>query len=195
VTSALPISLDDPDPEPVHHSRPRTERFLLRPAPHREPPFDDEQASRHLILVGPLDQPLPFDALDGAAPSALRLQPETDPFAARPTGRNELPEATVVARRLVIGVIETVTGRRPPSQLRDHTSPTVQAGLARDAGRINRLGTARRPAALHSLHVAEPTDGVAEVAAVLRVGDRFRALALRLEGLDGRWRCVRLQIG
>ena len=101
----------------------------------------------------------------------------------------------MLARRLVIGVIETATGRRSASQLRHHTSPTVLAGLARDAGRISRLGTSQRPAALHSLHVTEPADGVAEVAAVLRVGDRFRALALRLEGLDGRWRCVRLQIG
>jgi len=45
------------------------------------------------------------------------------------------------------------------------------------------------------VHIAEPIDGIAEVAAVVRVGDRFRAIAFRLEGLDGRWRCVRLQIG
>ena len=95
----------------------------------------------------------------------------------------------------MIGVIETATGRRPASQLRQHTSPTVHAGLARDAGRIDRLGSARRPATLHSVHITEPADAVAEVTAVLRVGDRFRALALRLEGFEGRWRCVRLQIG
>jgi len=173
--------------------------FALRPAPHREPPFDDELPARHLSLVGPLDQPLPFDALPSGLLPFEQLGTEAparpDPFAARPTGRHELPEPGVQARRLVIGMIETVTGRRPASQLRHHTSPTVQAGLARDAGRITRLGTARRPATLHSLHVTEPADGVAEVAAVLRVEGRFRALALRLEGLDGRWRCVRLQIG
>jgi hypothetical protein len=192
--SALPAELAGPEPV-AHAGRPSA----LRPAPHREPPFDDELAARHLSLVGPLDQPLPFDtvafeALGGDAPP-LGVRTRSDPFAQRPTGRSELPEPGVLARRLVIGMIETVTGRRPASQLRHHTSPTVQAGLARDAGRITRLGTARRPATLHSLHVTEPADGVAEVAAVLRVGDRFRALALRLEGLDGRWRCVRLQIG
>jgi hypothetical protein len=194
-TSALPVALDELDHDPMAGTLPAAQRFLLRPAPPREPPFDDEHTGRHLSLVGPLDQPLPFGAIDQAPPAAQQVRPLTDPFAARPTGRDELPEPTVVARRLVIGVIETVTGRRAPTQLRHHTSPTVQAGLARDAGRISRLGTARRPAALHSLHVTEPADGVAEVAAVLRVGDRFRALALRLEGLDGRWRCVRLQIG
>jgi hypothetical protein len=188
--SAASAALDEPARPAPHHIR--TPRFLARPAPHREPPFDDELPGRHLSLVGPLDQPLPMAAPEPAAPSG-RLQP--DPFAIRPTGRHELPDPTVLARRLVIGVIETATGRRSASQLRHHTSPAVQAGLARDAGRISRLGTARRPASLHSLHVAEPADGVAEVAAVLRIGDRFRALALRLEGLDGRWRCVRLQIG
>lgn len=190
--SAAP-ALDEPA---VAHPAPlpvTVEQFVLRPAPCREPPFDDELPSRHLSLVGPLDQPLPFDGPD--RPSALRLTTESDTFAVRPTGRHELPEPAAFARRLVIGVIETATGRRSAAQLRQHTSPTVQAGLLRDAGRIDRLGTARRPATLHSLHFTEPADGVAEVAAVLRVGDRFRALALRLEGLDGRWRCVRLQIG
>ena len=38
-------------------------------------------------------------------------------------------------------------------------------------------------------------DGVVEAAATVRVGARYRAIAFRLEGLDGRWRCVRLQIG
>jgi len=195
--TALPALLDEHDHPPAlgHPGSGTQQRLTLRPAPRREPPFDDEQPGRRLSLVGPLDQPLPFDDLDQTAPTPLLLRPLADPFAVRPTGRQELPDPTVLARRLVIGVIETATGRRSASQLRHHTSPAVQAGLARDAGRISRLGTARRPAALHSLHVAEPADGVAEVAAVLRVGDRFRALALRLEGLDGRWRCVRLQIG
>ncbi|MEO6502449.1 MAG: Rv3235 family protein [Jatrophihabitantaceae bacterium] len=189
-TSTAPVHTDRLDRAPG-----ASPRFLTRPAPRREPPFDDELLARHLSLVGPLDQPLPFDTAGPNAPSAMRLRAESDEFAARPTGRQELPEPAAFARRLVIGVVETATGRRSASQLRHHTSPTVQAGLARDAGRISRLGTTHRPATLHSLHITEPADGVAEVAAVLRVGDRFRALALRLEGLDGRWRCVRLQIG
>lgn len=169
-------------------------RFSLRPAPVREPPYDDERPGRQLSLVGPLDQPLPFHSTDPGAPSPLRLA-SADPFGARPTGRTELPEPAAYARRLLIAVIETATGRRPASQLSQHTAPSVQAGLARDAGKISRLGSPARPATLHSVHLAEPADGVAEVAAVVRIGDRFRAVALRLEGLDGRWRCVRLQIG
>jgi hypothetical protein len=170
-------------------------RYVVKPAPQREPPFDDELPARHLTVVGPLDRPLPFDSADPIAPSALRLQTDSDPFGVQPTGRQDLPELAAFARRLVIAIIETATGRRPAAQLRQHTAPAVLAGLARDAGKITRLGSAQRPATLHSLHFAEPADGVAEIAAIVRVGDRFRALALRLEGLDGRWRCVRLQIG
>ena len=188
--SAIPV-LHELDSEPAGSTQ-GAMPFLLRAAPRREPAFDDEQPRRHLSLVGPLDQPLPFDSV--GAP-ASRLAAEPDPPESRPTGLRELPEPAAFARRLLIGVIETATGRRPASQLRQHTSPTVHAGLARDAGRMDRLGTARRPATLHSVHITEPADAVAEVTAVLRVGDRFRALALRLEGSDGRWRCVRLQIG
>lgn len=168
-------------------------RYWAEPAPHREPPFDDELPERHLSLVGPLDQPLPLD--DAGEGPVLQPSAPAEPFEDQPIEDDELPEPALMARRLVIGVVEIATGRRSPAQLRHHTSPTVQAGLVRDAGRITRLGTRHRPAALHSLHVTEPADGVAEVAAVLRIENRFRALALRLEGLDGRWRCVRLQIG
>jgi hypothetical protein len=194
--SAAPADLRQAHPGSA--TRPQSEagsrQHRVRPAPRREPPFDDELTERHLSLVGPLDQPLPLDGLGlAAAPVPQPTAPDSGPV--RPTGCHELPEPAPMARRLVIGVVEIATRRRSASQLRHHTSPAVQAGLVRDAGRITRLGTAQRPAALHSLHVIEPSDGVAEVAAVLRIENRFRALALRLEGLDGRWRCVRLQIG
>jgi hypothetical protein len=171
------------------------QQFIVRSAPPREPPFDDELTTDPRSVAGPYDRPLPFDSTDPHRPSDLRLSGGTDPFAAQPTGRQDLPEVSTFTRRLVIAIIETATGRRSAAQLSQHTAPAVQAGLARDAGKINRLGSAHRPARLHSVHVTEPADGVAEVAAIVRVGDRFRALALRLEGLDGRWRCVRLQIG
>ena len=179
------------DREPVSS----TPRYTVKVAPVREPPFDDEVPPRHLTVVGPLDQRLPFVTPNPDTVSRLRQATRSDPFALRPTGRDELPDPALFARRFVIAVIETAAGRRPVSHLGRHTAPAVQAGLARTAGQITRLGTAQRPATLHSVHFTEPADGVAEVAAVVRIGDRFRAIALRLEGLDGRWRCVRLQIG
>jgi hypothetical protein len=48
---------------------------------------------------------------------------------------------------------------------------------------------------VRSVRVSEPHDGVAEVCAVVQQGPRCRAIALRLEGIDGRWQCTALQIG
>ncbi|HEU5271821.1 MAG TPA: Rv3235 family protein [Jatrophihabitans sp.] len=164
--------------------------FRLQPAPNREPPFDDEPASGRSGLAGSRDQQLPFVVAEAAAP---RFRPLGR--AGEPEPRDQLPEPGRFARRFAIAVIEAATGRRTAGQLSNYTSPGVQAGLVRDAGRINRLGTAARPASLHSMHVVEPADGVVEAAAIVRVETRYRAIAFRLEGVNGRWRCVRLQIG
>jgi hypothetical protein len=48
---------------------------------------------------------------------------------------------------------------------------------------------------LGAVHVCEPVDGVAEVSAVARRDGRAHAVAARLEGIDGRWRCTAVQIG
>jgi len=70
----------------------------------------------------------------------------------------------------------------------------VFSALLADLDRPARRAWAQ-PAVVRSVRVCEPADGVAELSAVVQAGARFRAIAARLEGLDGRWRCVRLQIG
>jgi uncharacterized protein DUF6459 len=159
--------------------------ITVRPAPRREPPFDDELPERHLQLVGPHDRPLPF------APSQRRLTDKRDLFAARPTGRGELPDPRWFGRRLLIAALEVLGGRRSPQQLAPHLSHAVLSGMLAGSQRT----TWAQPATLRSLRVCEPADGVAEISAVVQLGPRFRAVAARLEGLDGRWRCVRLQLG
>jgi hypothetical protein len=47
---------------------------------------------------------------------------------------------------------------------------------------------------LQTVHVTQPADGVVEACTVFRLGRRTRALALRMEGLDGRWRCTALRL-
>jgi hypothetical protein len=46
-----------------------------------------------------------------------------------------------------------------------------------------------------SVRADEPVDGIAELAATVRIGPRVRAVAMRLEAPDGRWRCTLLQLG
>ena len=47
---------------------------------------------------------------------------------------------------------------------------------------------------LVSVRVCEPADGVAEVSVAFRRAERVRALAFRIQGVDGRWRMTALQL-
>jgi hypothetical protein len=163
--------------------------ITVRPAPRREPPFDDEVT--HLRLVGRHDRALPFESWPGRPQESGLWQ------AVQPTRRGDLPDPATWGRRMLIAVLEARAGRRALPQLAPLLSPGVQAGLARD---LARSAASHRQAGateqrVRSIHVCEPVDGVAELAAVIQIGPRVRAVAARLEGQDGRWRCVRLQIG
>lgn len=171
-----------------HVELPLTGGCTLRPAPHREPPFEDESSAAVLSLVTAYDQQLPFDPSHSIGESRSLARQERARL-------GQLPDPAALGRRLVIAIIELATGRRSALHLNRHFAPAVLSGLARDAGRITRLGTEGRPATLHSIHAVSPADGVSELVAVVQVGARFRAIALRLEAKNGRWRCVRLQIG
>jgi hypothetical protein len=100
----------------------------------------------------------------------------------------------VAGRRLLTLTLEALAGRRPMTQLQPVTSAGVFAALS--AGRRPpwcAQGTA--PLVVGRVHVCEPVDGVAEISAVARRGGRAHAVAARLEGIDGRWRCTALQVG
>ncbi|HEY8865326.1 MAG TPA: Rv3235 family protein [Solirubrobacteraceae bacterium] len=161
--------------------------MTVRPAPRREPPFDDEIPPRRLYAVGPLDQPLPFEP-------AVRGERA---IAARPPQRTDLPDPAMWGRRLLIGIIETAAGRRPLQQLAALLSQSVAHGLGADFERAAQRRRAHwtHAATVRSVRACEPAEGVAELCATVQVGPRVRAVALRLESHDGRWRCTRLQLG
>lgn len=171
--------------------------WRVEAAPVREPRFDDEQTRRHLSLVSASAPTLPFSGHETAAPLVHQrgTGAGADYFDAQPTGRKELPDVERFGRQLFTGLLEVLAGRRAPNQLAPLTSAGIYAGIVRDAMGNDRLGCAGRRPTLQSMRVSEPADGVAEISAVVRIGVRCRAMAARVEGLDGRWRCVRLQIG
>jgi hypothetical protein len=158
---------------------------VIRPAPRREPPFDDELPG--IARPGPYDQRLPFDP----PPARPRLWRAAPP---RPSG---LPEPAAWGRRLLVGLIETAAGRRPLHQLAGLLSPSVSRGIGADFERAAQLGTPHwlHRAAVRSLRVSEPAPGVAELCATVETGRRVRAVAIRLEEHHGRWCCTRLQLG
>jgi hypothetical protein len=157
----------------------------IRPAPRREPPFDDEIVDVR-ALPGPYDRSLPFEL-----PQPPSLWP-AGPHSPRATA-----EVVRWARRLLIGLIEAAGSRRPLHQLAGMVSGPVIRGLGGDFERGARAGSP------HWLHGANPrtvrasrvSDGVVEVCATVEVGSRVRAVALRAEAQHGRWMCTRLQLG
>lgn len=181
---------------------------VLRAVP-TDPPYDEPDVERPdpftplaLVLprrVGPAAFALPTfagyadreqaDDADGRVVEAeLRRL-----FGRRRTARSDLPSPGPRAAAAVRLLLEVVVGERPVRQVASWVSPRVLAGLEhRSPGQRAALG--RRPM-LRSLRVTEPADAVAEITAVVTLGERVRAVALRLEGLDGRWTVTALHVG
>lgn len=127
------------------------------------------------------------------ARAGVGLDGDFDP---QPTPRSALPEPRGWAARLVQAMVEVVAGDRPSSQLVRWTSEDVYQTVRQQVS----PSADRRPAALaatravvRSVHVCEPADGVAEACALVQRGARATAIALRLEGVDGRWQCTALE--
>jgi len=162
----------------------------IRLAPPYQPPYDDELPPAALRLVIAGTDELPFDPPASLVPAS----PTTGQFPLR----RRLPDPTPWVRQFIQAALETLSGRRPVSQLQRWTSPSVLAGIQRAAARTG-PGVCQPVVVVRSVHVSEPADAVAEVCAVVSRpdcdGPRYRAVAARLEGHTGQWRCVTLQIG
>ncbi|WP_051712195.1 Rv3235 family protein [Spirillospora albida] len=124
----------------------------------------------------------------------------------------EAPDASAPTTAAIRLIIEVISGACPPHRLARLATPKVLRHLesARSAprGRTARAA-APGPASPHGRTappehrvvpprvLAEwaqmPADGVAEAGAVVVVGGRVHALALRMELLRGRWRCTALE--
>jgi hypothetical protein len=161
----------------------------LRPVPPYEPPYDDEPAPRLRLVAPHVEDRLPFDA----PADPLVLLRDGDGFARQRTPSSQLPDPRAWAARLIVATLEALAGRRPVQQLMPWTDDAVYAQLSR------RLRSRRHrpsgPGVLRSLRICEPADGVVEVCAVVTSPERTRAVAARLEGGDGRWRCTAMTLG
>jgi hypothetical protein len=171
------------------YEQPRIEVRAYR-APNPEPPYDD---------VPPIVRLRPVAALaPWLGPPGLRLVPEPEEadeevsFEAQRTPREGLEDPRPRAAMLARALLEVLTGTRPVAQLLRWTAPEVFARLEPLAA-THRGG--RGVCAVRRVLVSEPAPGIAEVSAVVQRGPRCGALALRMEGLDGRWVVTALQLG
>lgn len=178
-------------PEMPAPAAPPPLRLVVVPTP--QPPLEDERLAVRLVLPG-VTAPRPAHR-PGPRPRTERVtaRPDDD-FGPSLSVRADLPDPREAGLRLITCTLEALAGRRPFAQLQPMTSMRVFAALS--GGRRPRWCTeGSSPLLVSRVHVCEPVDGVAEVSAVARRNGRAHAVAARLEGIDGRWRCTALQIG
>ncbi len=162
----------------------------LLPAPGSAPPYDDEHVPRPALRLVPLhDRPVAAPPVRLPPPSLL--PPDGPPLR---TPSRALPDPHPFARALVQRLVEVCGGVRPVSQLQRDSSPALFADLERALARRPRPQGPRPPGRdVLSVHVQQRPDGVAEVCATVRRAGRWGAVALRLEGVHGRWVCTQVQ--
>jgi hypothetical protein len=109
-------------------------------------------------------------------------------FAPKPTSAADLPDIHEMTFQFIHNVLEIWAGRRSASQVQAMCHHLIYADLQRKAGQQKLVGRIRK------IKVTEPLDGIIESTVTVRYDDRLRAVAIRFEGLDGRWLCTALTL-
>jgi hypothetical protein len=129
--------------------------------------------------------------------SAVRSE---DFFDRQATHASRLPDPTMLVENLATGVVEVLGGVRDLEQLGRWLSEGVYRHLLRRAviasrGRAARGQSPARPFAhVGGTRITFPAGNVVEATVLLHGPNRTRAVAIRLEGMDSRWRATALAV-
>ncbi|WP_417562248.1 Rv3235 family protein [Microbacterium sp.] len=129
-----------------------------------------------------------------AAVAVRRRTDERDPGAPQRTPATALPDPEPLLRNLTQGVLEVLAGVRDVNQLARwmtedaFRSLVTRASLATRARSARGVTTSRPVHAIRSVHRTSPAADVVEAVVIIGGPARTRAVAIRLEGLDRRWR-------
>lgn len=128
-----------------------------------------------------------------------KFQPE-DFFGHQPNSRSELPDPEPLLINLTRCVIEVLAGARELDQLARWVSDDVYKHLLKRVvlsarARAVKGQRAQRPSfTIGRITISEPRDGVIEAVVIVHTKVRARAVAIRLEGLDHRWRASAVHV-
>ncbi|MFD3448547.1 Rv3235 family protein [Microbacteriaceae bacterium 4G12] len=150
-------------------------------------------------------QPLPHDELPprGAvvdrAATAGRFDVD-DFFGHQPSRSAELPPPEPLIENLTRCVIEVLAGARDLDQIARWVSDDVyrhllkRVVLSARARRVKGRQPTRPSFSMGPVSLCRPRDGVVEAVVVVHSRARSRAVAVRLEGLDRRWRATAIHV-
>jgi hypothetical protein len=140
---------------------------------------------------------LPYEDSDPS--SEAPFHPD-DFFGAQPTPSTQLPPPELLLENLARCLFEVLSGARELDQVARWVSADVYRHLHRRVTYATMARTAtKQPVSrpsfrVGSIHCYEPRDGVVEGTVVLLGKARARAVAIRLEGMDSRWRATAVHI-
>ena len=153
--------------------------------------FSPEQSN--VPLVEPIGPVLPARVLPG--------RPHHDDyFAHQPTERMHLPDPQPLLENLTRCVVEILAGARELEQIARWVTDDVYRNLLKRvvisarARRATGRAVHRPSITLGSTSLCEPADGVIEAVVIVNTRARSRAVAVRLEGLDNRWRATAIHV-
>jgi hypothetical protein len=149
--------------------------------------------------------PLP---LHDEVPEGLRLDSRVvrnrfatdDFFGHQPTSTSSLPDPQPLIENLTRCVIEILSGARDLEQISRWVTDDVyrhllkRVVLSARARQAKGQKAARPTFVIGSTTICEPADGVVEAVVVVRGRARTRAVAVRLEGMDRRWRASAINV-
>lgn len=121
-------------------------------------------------------------------------------FDYQPTSTADLPDPRPLVENLTRFVVEILAGARELEQIARWVTDDVYRTLLKRQAISARARAARgravvRPAfAIGSVMLCEPRDGIIEAVVVVNSRARSRAVAIRLEGLDRRWRASAIHV-
>lgn len=121
-------------------------------------------------------------------------------FGQQPTPRESLPNPEPLLENLTRCVIEILAGARELDQIARWVSDDVYRHLLKRVVLSSRARQAKgqavsRPTfSIGTTTICEPRDGVIESVIIVRGRARTRAVAIRLEGLDRRWRATAINV-
>jgi hypothetical protein len=125
----------------------------------------------------------------------------SDPFfSVQPTSTAALPDPQPLLENLTRCVIEILAGARELEQISRWVGDDVYRHLLKRVVLSSRAREARGEKAsrpnftIGSTHYSSPRDGVVEAVVIVHGRARTRAVALRLEGLDHRWRAMAINV-
>lgn len=138
--------------------------------------------------------------LSAAAESTPRGFNAEDFFGRQSSHTADLPDPEPLLVNLSRCVIEVLAGVRELEQLIRWVSEDLYTRLLRrqllaERARAVKGASARRPQlAVLSVRQCHPRDGIVEGVVIVGTPNRVRAVAIRLEGLDRRWRATALSV-